>query len=140
MKYVINLQDKDSDRDARSLRARVENRDKTVLRDTYFLVDPEDGHSKRLKMGYTIIYPTGSTTGHSHPDMEEVYFVISGEGTMVVGEEQFPIKAGDALYVPPGEFHTTFQKGNLPLTVLWVTGKLDDGGESDAQHENADRG
>lgn len=42
-----------------------------------------------------------------------------------MGDDEFPIKAGDALYVPPREFHTTYQKGNLPLVVLWVTGKLD---------------
>ncbi|MBE3101951.1 MAG: cupin domain-containing protein [Firmicutes bacterium] len=124
MKYLVNVQGKQPDIDARSLRARVEPRDAKVLRDTYFLVDPDDGPSKRLKMGYTTIYPTGSTTGHAHDDMEEVYYVISGEGTMVVGEDEFPIKSGDALYVPRGEFHTTYQTGNMPLMVLWVTGKL----------------
>lgn len=125
MKYLNNIQDKAADIDPRSLRARVQNRDKEVLRDTYFLIDPEDSPSRRLKMGYTIIYPTGTTTGHSHDNMEEVYFVISGEGIMVIGDEKFPIKAGDALYVEPGEYHTTLQKGNLPLVVLWVTGILD---------------
>lgn len=124
MKYVVNVQSKQPDIDPRSLRARVKDRDKAVLRDTYFLIDPEESPSKRLKMGYTVIYPTGRTTGHSH-DEEEVYFVISGEGVMVVGDDEFPIKAGDALYVPPREYHTTYQKGNLPLVVLWVTGKLD---------------
>ena len=48
-------------------------------------------------MGYTTIYPTGTTTGHAHDEREEVYFVISGEGIMVIGEEQFPIKAGDGF-------------------------------------------
>ncbi|MDN5276196.1 MAG: hypothetical protein PWR01_161 [Clostridiales bacterium] len=124
MKYVVNVQSKQPDVDPRSLRARVKDRDKAVLRDTYFLIDPEESPSRRLKMGYTIIYPTGTTTGHSH-DEEEVYYVISGEGVMVVGEDEFPIKAGDALYVPPREFHTTYQRGNMPLVVLWVTGKLD---------------
>jgi mannose-6-phosphate isomerase-like protein (cupin superfamily) len=124
MKYVVNVQSKQPDVDPRSLRARVKDRDKAVLRDTYFLIDPEESPSRRLKMGYTVIYPTGTTTGHTH-DEEEVYYVISGEGVMVVGEDEFPIKAGDALYVPPGEFHTTYQRGNIPLTVLWVTGKLD---------------
>jgi mannose-6-phosphate isomerase-like protein (cupin superfamily) len=45
--------------------------------------------------------------------MEEVYYVVSGEGSMVVGDDEYPIKTGDALYVPPGEFHTTIQKGDL---------------------------
>ena len=124
MRYVNNIQSRNADEDARSLRARVKDRDKTVLRDTYFLVNPEDSPSQRLKMGCTTVYPTGSTTGHSHDDMEEVYYVISGEGEMVVGEDRYPIKTGDGLYVPPGVFHTTFQTGNLPLTLLWVSGKV----------------
>ncbi len=122
MKDVVNVQSKEPDEDPRSLRARVKDRDRSVLRDTYWLVDPETGPSKNLKMGYTVIYPTGTTTGHTHDD-EEVYFVISGEGIMQVGEEKYEIKPGDALYVPPGVFHTTYQKGNMPLTVVWVTGK-----------------
>lgn len=124
MKHVVNVQQLPPDEDWRSLRARVKDRDKTVLRDTYFLVDPDAGRSQRLKMGLTVIYPTGSTTGHTHDDVEEVYYVISGEGIMVVGDSEFPIKSGDALYVPPGAFHTTHQRGNLPLTVVWVTGDL----------------
>lgn len=125
MKYVNNVQSMEPDEDPRSLRARVVNRDKPVLRDTYFLVDPENSPSQRLKMGQTTIYPTGSTTGHTHDDMEEVYYVISGEGIMIVGEDEFEIKPGDGLYVPPGVFHTTHQRGNLPLTVLWVTGLIE---------------
>lgn len=124
MKFVVNVQDKTPDEDARSLRAHVCGREKTVLRDTYFLVESGKA-SQKLNMGYTTIYPTGSTTGHTHDDMEEVYFVISGKGVMVVGEDEFEINAGDGLYVPPGVFHTTYQRGNMPLTVLWVTGKVD---------------
>jgi len=127
MKYVVNVNSKPADEDPRSLRARVKDRDKEVLRDTYYLIDPKDSPSQRLTMGHTTIYPTGSTTGHSHDDMEEVYYVISGEGIMVVGEDKYEIKAGDALYVPTGLYHTTYQTGILPLTVLWVTGKIDKG-------------
>lgn len=121
MRYVINVQDRQPDEDPRSLRARVSAREKAVLRDTYRLVEPGSSPSRRLTMGCTTIYATGSTTGHSHDDMEEVYFVVSGEGIMVVGEDSYDIRPGDGLYVPPGAFHTTYQRGNLPLTVLWVT-------------------
>ena len=125
MKYLVNVNSKEPDNDPeRSLRAWVNKREKTTLRDTYWLIDPNESPSRRLKMGFTIIYPTGTTTGHSH-DEEEVYYVISGEGSMIVGENEFDIKAGDALYVPPREFHVTKQKGNIPLSVIWVTGKLD---------------
>ena len=124
LKYIVNANDKPADIDERSLRDHVKDRARTVLRDTYYLIEQGASPSRVLTMGQTVIYPTGSTTGHSHDDMEEVYYIISGEGEMVVGEDRYPIKQGDALYVPPGEFHTTFQKGNLPLTVVWVTAKL----------------
>lgn len=122
---VVNVQDKQPDEDKRSLRANVSDRASDILRDTYYLIDNTNSTSKRLTMGHTTIYPTGTTTGHTHADREEVYFVISGEGIMVIGEERINIKPGDGLYVPPGLFHTTIQKGNQPLVVLWVTCRID---------------
>ncbi len=125
MKCVVNVQTRKPDEDPRSLRAHVSGREKDVLRDTYYLINNQNSPSKRLTMGYTTIYPTGSTTGHTHDDMEETYYVISGKGVMVVGQDRFEIEQGDALYVPPGEYHTTYQSGNMPLVVLWVTGNID---------------
>lgn len=125
MKYLVNIEDMKPDEDQRSLRYAIKNRGGEILRDTYFLIGPEQSPSRNLKMGYTIIYPTGKTTGHSHEDMEEVYFVISGRGRMVIGEDEFSIQAGDAFYVPFGEFHTTYNTGIDPLKVLWVTGRVE---------------
>lgn len=85
-------------------------------------------------MGYTIIYPEGKTTGHSHKQHEEIYFVIQGRGRMIVGETEYDIKAGDALYVPFGVFHTTYNNGITPLQLLWVTAKettIEPRGDSD---------
>ncbi len=127
MKHIVNVAyGREPDTDARSLRARVEGREQKVLRDTYYLIDQKKGPSKRLTCGHTTVYPTGSTTGHSHDDMEEIYYFISGEGIMVVGDDEFPVKAGDALYVPPGEYHTTIQTGILPLTFVWNTCLVDE--------------
>jgi mannose-6-phosphate isomerase-like protein (cupin superfamily) len=123
MKYVVNIEDKKPDTDKRSLRHAVSNRKSEILRDTYYLVDANDSPSKNLTMGQTIIYPTGKTTGHAHSDMEEVYYILSGKGKMVVGDDEFEIKAGDSFYVPFGEFHVTYNTGNQPLAMVWVTGK-----------------
>ena len=125
MKYLVNIEDKAPDEDKRSLRHVVKNREDETLRDTYFLIDPEDSPSRNLKMGHTIIYPTGKTTGHAHKDMEEVYYILSGKGKMVVGEDEFPIQAGDAFYVPFGEYHVTYNTGNQALAILWVTGRVE---------------
>jgi len=125
MKYLVNIEDMKPDEDKRSLRYAVKNREGETLRDTYFLIDPEKSPSRNLKMGYTIVYPTGKTTGHSHDDMEEVYFIVSGRGKMVIGNDEFPVQTGDALYVPFGEFHATYNTGIEPLKLLWVTGRVE---------------
>jgi len=122
--YKINLEDLPPDTCERSFRYLAKGKKEQTLRDTYYLIDPEKSPSKNLKMGYTTVYPEGKTTGHSHPDMEEVYFIICGKGKMVIGDEEFPIQAGDAFYVPPGPYHVTYNTGLLPLRFLWVTGKI----------------
>ena len=124
MKYVRNVEDMPPDEDKRSLRHAIrEHKKGETLRDTYYLVDPASSPSKNLKAGYTIVYANGKTTGHSHNDHEEVYYVIAGRGRMIVGEDEFDIKTGDTLYVPFGVFHTTSNTGILPLHLLWVTAK-----------------
>jgi len=123
MKYVKNIEDMIPDNCDRSLRYATKKRKGETLRDTYFLIDPEDSPSKNLKMGFTIIYAEGKTTGHSHKQHEEVYYVIQGKGKMVVGDTEYDIKSGDALYVPFGLFHTTYNTGIFPLQLLWITTK-----------------
>jgi len=123
MKYLVNIEEMRPDQDERSLRYAIKDRQSDILRDTYFLIDPEKSPSKSLRMGYTIVYPTGRTTGHIHEDMEEVYFILSGKGKMVVGDDEFPVQAGDALYIPFGAFHVTYNTGIDPLKLLWVTGR-----------------
>ena len=66
MKYLVNVEDKKPDLDQRSLRDVVKDRASEILRDTYYLIDAENSPSKNLTMGYTVIYPTGKTTGHAH--------------------------------------------------------------------------
>ncbi len=124
MKHVVNIEDKEPDEDKRSLRFAVSSRENEILRDTYYLIDPKSSPSQSLTMGHTIIYPTGRTTGHAHDDNEEVYYILSGKGKMIVGDDEFPIKAGDAFYVPPGEFHVTYNTGIQTMAIVWVTGRV----------------
>lgn len=127
MVYRVSLEALKPDEDERSFRSLARGRKSEILRDTYFLIDPETSPSETLKMGLTIVYPTGRTTGHAHGDLEEVYFVLSGRGKMVVGEEEFLVQEGDAFHVPPGAYHVTYNTGIQPLKFLWVTARVGKG-------------
>ncbi len=43
--------------------------------------------------------------GHIHTECEEVIFILSGKGEIKIGEEIFPMKPGDAIYLPTGVGH-----------------------------------
>jgi uncharacterized cupin superfamily protein len=58
-------------------------------------------------------------------DFEEFYFIIEAEGTMqwkpeAGGLTEVPVKAGDAIYMPPGVVeHRIFNSGSTTLKVLY---------------------
>jgi mannose-6-phosphate isomerase-like protein (cupin superfamily) len=49
--------------------------------------------------------PGQVAAGHAHADMTEVFFVVSGRGTMRVDGERFALTPGMCVAVEPGEVH-----------------------------------
>jgi len=57
----------------------------------------------------------------SHTDpMEEIYFVIMGEGEMSVGEETRHVIPGDAVWIPPDEPHALENTGTDLLFLIVI--------------------
>ena len=62
---------------------------------------------------------------HYHERTDEFYYVISGQGTMTLDEEEIELHAGVVVYVPRGVKHKA--RGNLTvLTVCVPRGVLGD--------------
>jgi mannose-6-phosphate isomerase-like protein (cupin superfamily) len=53
---------------------------------------------------------------HYHERTDEVYYIIDGEGTMVLDDEQIELHKGVVVYVPRGVKHKAIGR----LTVLTV--------------------
>jgi len=58
----------------------------------------------------------GHTPRHSHDYEHEVY-IVSGSGTILLGDETKQIRAGDVIYVKADLEHQ-FQSGDEPLRFL----------------------
>ena len=52
--------------------------------------------------------------------MEEIYFVLSGEGVMAVGDEIRHVRSGDAVWVPAGTSHSLAHSGTEICRILVV--------------------
>ena len=59
----------------------------------------------------------GNTPKHSHPYEHEV-FVLEGEGVVLEGAAEHPLKNGDVVYVQPDEVHQFRNTGGVPLKFL----------------------
>ncbi|MFC1867507.1 cupin domain-containing protein [Thermodesulfobacteriota bacterium] len=61
-------------------------------------------------------------TIESHIDpMEEIYFIMRGEGEMTVDEEARHVGPGDAIWIPAGSPHALINSGDEQCLILVVT-------------------
>ncbi len=95
--------------------------------DRYLVRDNET--LERLVLSSTTLKPNKSTTGHSHADSDEIYFFISGIGSMTLGKRGFLVESGDVVLVKAGEFHRVKNSDDIfPLYFVCVfNGKRETG-------------
>jgi len=58
---------------------------------------------------------------HTHEEQEEVYYCISGNGTVWYGEDkkETPIEPGVGLWIPRGVEHSVTNTGNEQLQIAF---------------------
>jgi mannose-6-phosphate isomerase-like protein (cupin superfamily) len=55
---------------------------------------------------------------HCHRQMTELYYVLSGGGTITLDGETHPVRAGDIVLIRPGVWHTS--KGEMNVLITGV--------------------
>ncbi|MEM3045661.1 MAG: cupin domain-containing protein [Candidatus Bathyarchaeia archaeon] len=70
------------------------------------------------------IKPGGTNKPHTHNDQEQIYMVVRGASTVMVGEERQTAKAGDVIFLPPNVPHAVFNETKKPCVIVAVGAKL----------------
>jgi len=67
-----------------------------------------------------IVVPPGKSgfPFHSHWNNEEMFVILDGEATYRLGEDEYPVRAGDVLAAPAGDASTAHQLVNTGDTDL----------------------
>jgi mannose-6-phosphate isomerase-like protein (cupin superfamily) len=55
---------------------------------------------------------------HTHDDVDEVLYVVAGEGALSIGERSLALTPGSLSTIPRGTAHALERKGRNPLIVL----------------------
>ena len=86
------------------------------------LIDRTTSPINQCSLAEEVLPPGASVTPHHHEVIEEIYYVIEGEGVMRIDDEEREVGAGDAIYIPRFARHTLTNTGNGPMKILLVCG------------------
>ena len=90
-------------------------KDGSVIRE---LMHPGVHGNRNQSLAEARVPEGGETLAHKHPLAEELYHVTAGQGGMVLGEEEFAVRAGDTVCIAPGTVHRVRNTGEGELVVL----------------------
>ncbi|MCC7261939.1 MAG: cupin domain-containing protein [Candidatus Latescibacteria bacterium] len=76
--------------------------------------DPDDRNCLHHLDGFARHALQGRKTSdhHRHENLEQVYYVLGGGGEVLYGEQRYPVREGDAIYLPSGVYHQMFNDEN----------------------------
>lgn len=73
----------------------------------------------RTGMFAAVTLEPGNTVGeHVHDTDSEVFYVLSGQATMIEDGKKYPVSAGDIEYCPKGHSHGIENHSDGPMTFL----------------------
>jgi len=64
------------------------------------------------------LQPTLSYESHSHKDHEEVYYILSGNGSIKIDNEVAKFRDGDIIYIPVNKIHSITNEGDEMVEFL----------------------
>ncbi|MDR3592328.1 MAG: cupin domain-containing protein [Negativicutes bacterium] len=80
------------------------------------LVNPATTGSKNIGTSMCYLNPGEEVVPHRH-EYEEVYFILSGEGTMVLEDQTIRLEKNLSVYVPANALHGQKNDGEEPMAI-----------------------
>ena len=82
---------------------------------------PAIGGTIHHSLVHVVIPPGKSSHAHYHKVSEETYYILKGEGLMIVDAKEFRLQLGQACLIKPFEIHQIFNDREIDLEFLTVS-------------------
>ena len=73
----------------------------------------------RLNVTHVRIHPGETVPTHTHLDEDQVYFVVSGTGFVILDGERTEVGANSSVLIPLGTAHEITNSGSEPLDYVF---------------------
>ena len=82
------------------------------------LVAADNTEAPDVSLMHVVLLPGQGHERHNHPDADEILYLLAGEGEQMVDDgTPFPVRPGQAVWIPKGAFHSTVNTGWEPLVA-----------------------
>jgi len=88
-----------------------------------WLSEPRVTATEQFSAGVVVLAPGKGHTRHNHPGVEEILYVIAGEGEQMVddgGEVRQHVTPGMMIHIPADMYHETINTGWKPLELMAI--------------------
>jgi len=92
-----------------------ETKDGSTIRE---LMHPRTHAAQAQSLAEATVAPGATTRLHRHRATEELYYIVSGHGLMLLDAREFQVQAGDTVCIAPGKPHRITNVGDEPLRLL----------------------
>jgi mannose-6-phosphate isomerase-like protein (cupin superfamily) len=75
--------------------------------------------TNRLNVTHVRIHPGETVPTHTHADEDQVYYVASGTGFVILDGARTDVSAGSSVLIPLGTEHEITNTGSEPLDYLF---------------------
>ena len=86
---------------------------------------PNDHGKGEMSAGIEYLKVDSRVPAHIHTEMEEIIFIVKGEGLALVDGEETPVTAGDMILVTPSTAHGLTNTGETELEFFVVYSEND---------------
>jgi mannose-6-phosphate isomerase-like protein (cupin superfamily) len=76
------------------------------------------GNAQNQSLAEAAVPAGGDTIEHYHRTTEEIYLFTRGRGQMRLGDDEFSVRAGDCVVIPPGTRHKLWADAGGELVLL----------------------
>jgi len=98
----------------------VEGVKKIPSRVSKLLLSEASVGARGFSMGQNVTAVGSRIPEHAHEASEEGMYIISGQGRLITEEGEQELRAGMAIYMPPGVKHSILNTGDEELKLVWV--------------------
>ncbi|MBN1840722.1 MAG: cupin domain-containing protein [Deltaproteobacteria bacterium] len=97
------------------------------------LINARTSGSQKVSFAKLIIEPGKRSRRHYHKETEEIYYILSGSGKVIIDDAEFDVGPGHAMLLPIGVFHEIANTGGNDLVFVCADAPVFD--ENDVYEE-----